>query len=279
MRAEGIALVTGASRGLGRATAMALARRGFEVIAGMRDPAAAAALRADAGEAGARLRAEALDLHAPDAIRIPDGLRVLVNNAGLDAAYLPVETTPMAQWRALFETNFFGLVEVTRRAIPALRASGGGVICNVTSASLLFPMPFYAAYRASKAAVSALGESLRAELTPHAIRVLEILPGPIATDMLAASDRPPEAAADPAYRELAEKAFAGRRSVEGEVTPAERAAEAIAEAILDDEGPLRRSCDALGEGLLSGWRASSDEAWMRAMLAGFGAIPVERDPE
>jgi NAD(P)-dependent dehydrogenase (short-subunit alcohol dehydrogenase family) len=185
----------------------------------------------------------------------------------------------MEQWRALFETNFFGLLEVTRRAIPVLRASRAGVICNVTSASLLFPMPFYAAYRASKAAVSALGESLRAELAPHGIRIVEILPGPIDTDMLAASDREPEASADPVYRELASKAFAGRQSVEGEVTSAACAAESIVDAILDDDAPLRCTCDALGQGLLAGWRTSPDEEWMRSMLASFGAISVDSDPD
>jgi len=272
VKAGGVALVTGASRGIGRALALELARRGFDVVAGMRDPASGGDLAGEASATGGSVRAAALDLRAPDAIEIPAGLRVLVNNAGLDGAYLPVETTPMAQWRAIFETNFFGLVEVTRRAIPLLRASPGSVVCNVTSASLLFPMPFYAAYRASKAAVSALGESLRAELAPHGVRVVEILPGPIDTDMLAASDREPEAARDPVYRELAGKAFAGRKSVEGEVTPASRAAEAIADAILDDDAPLRCTCDALGQGLLAGWRASTDEGWMRSMLSAFGAI-------
>jgi NAD(P)-dependent dehydrogenase (short-subunit alcohol dehydrogenase family) len=275
VKAEGAALVTGASRGIGRATALELARRGFDVVAGVRDLAVGDDLTAEAGQNSGSVRVAPLDLHAPDGIQIPEGLRVLVNNAGLDAAYLPVETTPMAQWRALFETNFFGLLEVTRRAIPALRASQAGVICNVTSASLLFPMPFYAAYRASKAAVSALGESLRAELAPHGVRVVEILPGPIDTDMLAASERAPEAAADPVYRELAAKAFAGRRSVEAEVTSASRAAEAIVDAILDDDAPLRCTCDALGQGLLAGWRATSDEEWMRAMLASFAAISTK----
>src|SRR5439155_16963800 len=114
---------------------------------------------------------------------------------GVEVDHLPFEGTPIELWRQIFEANVFGLIEVTRRAIPLLRAGGGGVICNITSSSLLAPVPFYAPYRASKAAVSALGESLRAEVAPFGIRVVEILPGPIATDMLAGSERMPEAAA------------------------------------------------------------------------------------
>jgi NAD(P)-dependent dehydrogenase (short-subunit alcohol dehydrogenase family) len=130
-------------------------------------------------------------------------------------------------------------------------------------------MPLYAIYRASKAAVSALGESLRAELAAFGIRIVEVLPGPIETDMLAASDCPPEALAHAAYRALGERAWAGRRGVAGSVTPAPVAAEAIADAILDDDAPLRVACDPLGRGLLDGWRASSDEAWIEKMLAAF----------
>jgi NAD(P)-dependent dehydrogenase (short-subunit alcohol dehydrogenase family) len=143
------------------------------------------------------------------------------------------------------------------------------VVCNVTSASLLFPMPLYAIYRASKAAVSALGESLRAELAGFGIRLVEVLPGPIDTDMLAASDRPPEALAHPLYRALGERAWAGRRGVAGSVTSAAAAADAIADAILDDATPLRVACDPLGRGLLEGWRGASDEEWMQRMLGAF----------
>jgi len=264
MEGKGVALVTGASRGIGRAVALELARRGFEVVASMRDPAAAAGLLEEALGAGGSLRLETLDVDRPETIRIPDGLRVLVNNAGVETAYLPVEHAPLSEWRRVFETNLFGLVEVTRRALPRLRAAGRGVICNVTSSSLLFPMPLYAIYRASKAAVSALGESLRAELAPLGIRVLEVMPGPIATDMLAGSLRVPEAAAHPPYRGLAEWAQRGRQASEAQVTSAPEAARAIVDAILDDAAPLRVSCDPLGAGLI----AAADRAPHETRLAG-----------
>jgi len=274
MQAEGIALVTGASRGIGRAVSLELGRRGFEVVASMRDPADGAALLAEAKRAGLAVRVARLDVDEPASIALPDGLRVLVNNAGIEAAHLPVEHAPDALWRALFETNLFGLLEVTRRALPKLRAAGGGVVCNVTSCSILVPMPLFAAYRASKAAVSALGESLRVEAAPFGIRVLEVLPGAIATDMFARSRRVPEAARCPGYEALAARVHDARESSAAGATPADVVARAIADAILDDGAPLRVACDPMGAGLLAAWREQDDEALARPMLALFGQPPI-----
>lgn len=266
MDAAGGALVTGASRGLGRAIAVALAMRGFDVVATMRDPDAGAALPAAVADGSGTLRVAALDVTDAEGFDVPDGLRVLVNNAGIDGSYLPVEHASLDEWRALFETNVFGLVAVTRAVIPSLRAAGGGVVCNITSSSILAPMPLYAAYRASKAAVSAIGETLRAEVARFGIRVLEILPGPIDTDMLAVSDRIPEAADLPGYAELSAFALAGRRSVADLTTPAAQAAAAVVDAILDDASPLRVGCDDLSVNLLAGWRSQPDEDWIRTLL-------------
>ncbi|MGE4649625.1 MAG: SDR family NAD(P)-dependent oxidoreductase [Myxococcota bacterium] len=251
MKAEGVAWVTGASRGLGRALALALAGRGFRVRAGMRNPADGDDLPDLAAQTAGQLSVEALDVRRPESLRAPEGLRVLVNNAGLDGAYLPVEHAPMSLWRELFETNLFGLLEVTRRAVPRLRAAGGGVVCNITSCSTLQEVPFYAAYRASKAAAGALGESLRAELAGFGIRVLEVMPGPIDTQMLSASDRLPEAAEYEGYQELAKDLWRGRQGVADLITAPEAAAARIVDAILDDDAPARVACDPLGENLLA----------------------------
>jgi NAD(P)-dependent dehydrogenase (short-subunit alcohol dehydrogenase family) len=275
MDASGIALVTGASRGIGRGVALELATRGVEVVATMRDPAAGADLAAEAAAAGATLRVARLDVTDPDSIEIPDGLRVLVNNAGVEAPHPPFEDTPLELWRRMFETNVFGLIEVTRRAIPALRASGGGVVCNVTSSSIFAPVPFYAPYRASKSAVSILGESLRVELAPFGIRVLEIMPGPIDTDMLAGSDRPAEAIDYPDYAPMAARMYEGRKdNIAGMVTPTAEAARLIADAVLDDAAPLRVGCDPLSIGMLDAWRQTSDEDFMAATMAGWVGDPT-----
>jgi NAD(P)-dependent dehydrogenase (short-subunit alcohol dehydrogenase family) len=262
VEANGTAVVTGASRGIGRAIALELAARGFDVVATMRDPKAGADL-VDEG-----LRVERLDVTNPDGFEMPSELRVLVNNAGVEAPHPSFENTPLELWRAMFETNVFGLIEVTRRAIPSLRAAGQSVLCNVTSSSLFAPVPFYAPYRASKAAVSVLGESLRTELAPFGVRVLEIMPGPIDTEMLEGSDRPAHAVDEPDYAPMALRMYEGRKGkVADFVTPTAEAARRIADAILDDDAPLRVGCDLLSIGMLESWRASSDEELMRPMLA------------
>lgn len=280
MEASGTAVVTGASRGIGRAIALDLAARGFAVVATMRDPAAGAGLAEEAAATGAgdagggSLRVERLDVTDPSSFVMPDDLRVLVNNAGVEAPHPPFEDTPLELWRTMFETNVFGLIEVTRRAIPVLRANSvnsagacGGVVCNVTSSSIFAPVPFYAPYRASKAAVSVLGESLRTELAPFGIRVLEIMPGPIDTDMLAGSDRPAHAIDYPAYSAMAARMYEGRKGkVEGMITSTGDAARAIGDAILDDRAPLRVGCDPLSVGMLGAWRSSSDEELMAPMI-------------
>ena len=255
MDASGVAMVTGASRGIGRAVAVDLARAGFDVVATMRDPAAGADLPAEVADGPGSITVERLDLDDPTTFAVPAGLRVLVNNAGIERQYLPVEHVDLADWRAVFETNLFGLVELTRRAIPVLRAGGGGVICNVTSSSILAAIPFYSVYRASKAAVSAFGESLRVEVAPFGIRVVEIMPGPIDTDMLARSDRVPEAVELEGYREMAEASYEGRKAVDHMTTPAPEAAARIRRAILDDAAPLKHACVVLATGLLDAWSA------------------------
>jgi NAD(P)-dependent dehydrogenase (short-subunit alcohol dehydrogenase family) len=263
MEPEGTALVTGASRGIGRAVAVELVARGFDTVASMRNPADGDDL------SGTGIRVARLDVTDPSTIALPDGLRVLVNNAGVESDNLPVEHMPLESWRRLFATNVFGLVDVTKRAVPIMRESGGGVICNITSSSTLAPVPFLGTYRASKAAVAAFGESLAAEVAQFGIRVIEILPGPIETEMLAASDRPPAAAEHADYRELAARLWEGRQGIRASYTPADEAARRIVDAICDDDGPLRYGCDDLSVGMLAGWNGTDNAHWVRGMLRTF----------
>jgi len=266
MHAFGTALVTGANRGLGRALALELGRRGFAVIATARDPGSAAGLVADAERAGIRLTVQRLDLTAVTPLDLPDDLRVVVNNAGLQAGYLPAESVPIDVVRAMLETNVVGPLAVLQQAIPILRARGEGVICTITSAGLLLASPFHGAYRASKAAASALGETLCVELAPFGIRVLEVLPGPIDTDGLAGSAHL-DAVDHPPYRAVAEQMMAARDSVRAATVSPAAAAIRIAEQILADATPLRTSCDPMGDELLSAWRRTSDQVRLTRDLA------------
>jgi NAD(P)-dependent dehydrogenase (short-subunit alcohol dehydrogenase family) len=257
MDIHGSALVTGASRGIGRALALELARRGFDTVATMRDTDAGADM---AAEGAGRLQVRRLDVTDPSTFDLPSDLRVLVNNAGIDTDYLPVEHANMEDWRRIFETNVFGVVALTSAAIPTLRANQPSVVCTITSSSIIAAVPFYSAYRASKAAVSAFGDSLRVEVAPFGIRMVEILPGPIDTDMFRLSTGEQDATRFDHYRSLAGVAATLRREhADPRVVDPAEAASAIVDAIVDSAGPMRYGCDPVSLELLDLWRTCDDE--------------------
>jgi NAD(P)-dependent dehydrogenase (short-subunit alcohol dehydrogenase family) len=257
MEINGSALVTGASRGIGRAVALELARRGFDTVATMRDPAAGSGM---AEEAAGRLRVRRLDVTDPSTFELPDDLSVLVNNAGVDTEFLPVEHADIGDWRRMFETNVFGTVALTSAAIPTLRRNRPAVVCTITSSSIIAAVPFYSAYRASKAAVSAFCDSLRVEVAPFGIRVVEILPGPVDTDMFRLSTGEPDAVRFPRYRALADIGDELRRThADPRVVEPAAAASAIVDAIVDSSGPMRYGCDPVSNELIDLWRQSDDE--------------------
>jgi len=255
------ALVTGASRGIGHAVAVELDRRGWDVTAGVRTP--------DPVDLPDGVRVVRLDVEDPDPAVVPDRLQLLVNNAGVDTDNLPVEAVAADEWRRVFATNVFGLAEVTRLSLPALRSGAPSVVCNVTSAGLAVPVPFFGVYRASKAAVSALSETLATELAPLGIRVVEVLPGPVDTDMLARSATVPEAAGVDGYRPLAEHMAALRPATDGRAVPAAAAAAAIVDAVeaarAAEPGavPLRHTCDPVGRDVVRAWQDTPDEDHIR----------------
>jgi NAD(P)-dependent dehydrogenase (short-subunit alcohol dehydrogenase family) len=257
MEISGSALVTGASRGIGRAVALELARRGFDTVATMRDPAAGAAL---AEQADGHLEVRRLDVTDPSTFDLPGDLRVLVNNAGVDTDFLPVEHADIGDWRRMFETNVFGTVALTSAAIPVLRDNRPSVVCTITSSSIIAAVPFYSAYRASKAAASAFCDSLRVEVAPFGIRVVEILPGPVDTDMFRLSTGDPDAARFSEYRGLSDIAGELRRAhADPRVVEPAAAASAIVDAIQDSSGPMRYGCDPVSYELMELWRQHDDE--------------------
>jgi NAD(P)-dependent dehydrogenase (short-subunit alcohol dehydrogenase family) len=206
------------------------------------------------------LQVRRLDVTDPTTFDLPSDLRVLVNNAGVDTEYLPIEHAAIDDWRRMFETNVFGTVALTSAAIPTLRDNQPAVICTITSSSIIAAVPFYSAYRASKAAASAFGDSLRVEVAPFGIRVVEILPGPVDTDMFRLSTGEQVAGRFPEYRALSDIAGELRREYADPrvVAPAAAATE-IVDAILDSSGPMRYGCDPVSHELMDLWRQSDDE--------------------
>ncbi len=180
------ALVTGASTGIGYATALRLARDGHHVVASMRDPGGSD-LPEKAVAEGLSLETMVFDVVGPDVEdRIAEvvarlgGIDVLVNNAGIAAGRV-VEETDLEVYRRVMETNFFGPMRCIKAALPSMRARGGGAIVNVTSQAGVLQLPVMSAYCASKHALEAAGGSLAVEVAPFGIRVANIEPGTIMT--------------------------------------------------------------------------------------------------
>ncbi len=117
-----------------------------------------------------------------DAIDIMGGIDVLVNNAGISHLG-PFEEMPDDQGRAIFETNFFGIVNIIRAVLPEMRKTGGGLVVNVGSLAGVVGIPFQSFYASSKFALEGLTESIRMELAPQNIRVVLVEPGDIKTDI------------------------------------------------------------------------------------------------
>ncbi|MBX7081581.1 MAG: SDR family oxidoreductase [Nannocystaceae bacterium] len=191
-------LLTGASSGIGRATALALAHAGHRVIAAgrRREP-----LQALAEQAPGRIEPLAFDLDAPlqqplDAIdRLTDGagVDVLVNNAGFGIAAATAEIDAGAVQRQ-FDTNVFAPLRLAQALWPAMAARGGGRIINVSSLGGRVVLPMYGAYNATKFALEALSDALRLELAPLGIDVIVIEPSVVRTAFLERSlQRPVEA--------------------------------------------------------------------------------------
>ena len=177
-------LVTGSSSGIGRAIADLMLEKGWQVFATARKPEVLDDLKLK----GAHILS--LDVNNIDSIseavlyveNISGKLDVLVNNAGF-GVYGPVEEIPDAAVRAEFDTNVFGLANVTRAFLPLLRKSKNGYLINISSIAGLISLPLGGWYCASKYAVEALSDALRIELKSFNIKVVLIEPGKIETNL------------------------------------------------------------------------------------------------
>lgn len=189
---EPLAFVTGASSGFGLGASIELAKRGFFVIATMRDMNREAKLMELAEQAGVQrsIRCHQLDVTnearisalVTDVLMEYGRIDVLVNNAGIAVAGF-VEELTMDDWRQQFETNFFGMVAVTKSILPVFRNSRAGRIINIGSVSGRFGFPAMGPYVASKFAMEGFSESLRLEMLPFNVYVSLIEPGAFKTSI------------------------------------------------------------------------------------------------
>jgi NAD(P)-dependent dehydrogenase (short-subunit alcohol dehydrogenase family) len=169
-----LALVTGASTGIGRACAVHLAGLGFEVLAGVRDPA-----DAPEGLEPVRLDVTSESDVAAAAERVGGELHALVNNAGI-AISGPVEVVPIEEWRRQLEVNLLGQIAVTRALLPAILRARGRIV-NMSSIGGRVANPLFGPYSASKFALEAVSDALRREVAADGVRVVSVEPGGIAT--------------------------------------------------------------------------------------------------
>ncbi|ODR09583.1 SDR family oxidoreductase [Mycolicibacillus koreensis] len=179
-----VAVVTGASSGIGAATAKTLAEQGFHVVAVARRGERIAALAEQIG--GTAIPADVTDDAAvADLVaRLQDlgPIRVLVNNAGGAKGLEPVAEADLEHWRWMWETNVLGTLRLTRALLPQLIASGDGLIITVTSIAAFEIYDGGAGYTSAKHAQSALHRTLRGELLGTPVRLTEIAPGMVETE-------------------------------------------------------------------------------------------------
>jgi len=179
------AVVTGASSGIGAATARHLAAAGFHVFCAARREDRVSALAEEIGGTAVRC-----DVTSPEDVqaladRVGPRLDVLVNNAGGAFGSGPVAQADADEWRRMYEVNVIGLMQVTRALLPALVASGAGVILSVGSTAGRIAYEGGAGYTAAKHGTQVVTETLRLELWDQPVRVCEIAPGMVRTDEFA----------------------------------------------------------------------------------------------
>ena len=267
-------LITGASSGIGKASATLFADRGWNVVATMRNPDDGADLAQRDNVLVTRL-----DLLDSDSIAsaVAAGLErfgtidVLLNNAGY-GAYGPLEATEMSVIRRQFDVNLFGLVETIQAVLPAMRAQRSGVIVNISSVGGRITYPLGSLYHGSKWAVEGLSEALHYELAPLGIRVKLVEPGGVKTDFGGRSfvfTHNPELTD---YQPLVAAAVAALEagSPSGSQEP-EEVAEVIVDAATDDTMQLRYISGEGAKALLANrYSAEQDEQFVAGMRTQFG---------
>ncbi|SCF36595.1 SDR family NAD(P)-dependent oxidoreductase [Micromonospora mirobrigensis] len=185
-----VAIVTGASSGIGAATARRLAAEGFHVLAAARRTDRLTGLVAEIEAAGGTATAVGCDVTSDESVAglaaaaaaAPGPVTLLVNNAGGARGLDPVESGAVGDWQWMYDVNVLGTLRVTQALLPALEASGAGTIVIVSSTAGFTPYEGGGGYVAAKHAQTAMAGTLRLELSGRPVRVIEIDPGMVKTD-------------------------------------------------------------------------------------------------
>jgi NAD(P)-dependent dehydrogenase (short-subunit alcohol dehydrogenase family) len=261
-------LITGTSSGYGKATAELFLARGWNVLATMRHPDAAALARQSN-------RFRVLPLDVTDQQSINDAIAggsdafgaidVWVNNAGIGLGSV-VEATPDSTIREIFATNTFGVMAACRSIIPQMRRQGGGTIVNLTSSTTLGVMPLVAIYAASKCAIEGFTESMAYELEPFNIKARLVEPGYAPTTNFTANGSTRMAGLiPPDYADFAQACFANMGSYPTAYCTETEVAEAVFAAATEDGHRLRYPAGADSKMLAELRWSTSEEVYERRM--------------
>lgn len=260
-------LITGCSSGIGRAIAVAALDRGHRVVVTARDVERVKDLAARYPEQSLAVpldvtKADQVAAAVGEAERVFGGIDVLVNNAGY--GYLAaIEEGEDAEVRAMFETNFFGVVAMVKATLPGMRQRGSGHIINISSMTGLVANPAAGYYASSKFALEALTEALSKEVQPLGIRVTAVEPGAFRTDWSGRSMKESRTVID-AYASTVGVRRALIRSVDGRQPGDPKRAAAAVLMVAESENPplhllLGRDIYEAFQAKLSGWRESLAE--------------------
>jgi NAD(P)-dependent dehydrogenase (short-subunit alcohol dehydrogenase family) len=265
-------LITGASSGIGKASARYFQARGWNVIATMRNPEQETELNRLERVLVTRLDVQdvpSIDTALATGLARFGTVDVLLNNAGY-GAYGPLEATPLAKIRRQFEVNVIGLLATTQALVPHFRARRQGTIINISSIGGKITFPLGTLYHGSKFAVEGLSEALHYELAPLGVRVKLVEPGMVKTDF---AGRSFDFSHDPAltdYQPVVQSLLAAMGPMAEAASPPESVAEVIYQAATDDTARLRYEAGDDARQLLAARRASDDETFLAGIKAQFG---------
>ena len=265
-------LITGASSGIGKATALLFQEKGWNVIATMRNPDAAQDLAALDNVLVNRLdvtESASIESAVADGVKRFGQLDALLNNAGY-GAFGPLEVFSMDKIRRQFDTNVIGLLEVTKAVLPLFRAQKSGMILNVSSVAGKITLPLGTLYHGTKFAVEGMSEALHYELEPMGIRVKIIEPGAIETDFAGRSFDFVNDETIEEYQHTVQAVQAAFEGITSEASPARAVAEIIWTAVTDGADQMRYPAAGGAEDFLGQRAALDDAAYFQSMKERFG---------
>jgi NAD(P)-dependent dehydrogenase (short-subunit alcohol dehydrogenase family) len=284
-------LITGTSSGIGLATAVAFGRAGHKVYATMRNPGRAPELAQIVAKEKLPITISAMDVdsdgsakEAIDRISKDGPIDVLVNNAGIERTG-SVEELPLAEFRVVMETNYFGAIRCIQAVLPTMRERRSGCIINVASVAGHIASSPMAPYAASKFALEALSESLAQEVKPFNVRVAIVEPGIIDTPMARRIETPHNPSPYPQLRRFAALFTASLKnpappSLVGEkmVEIVESGTWQLRHPVGPDAAPFLSWRKAMNDEEWVDWGALDDDAWYDRVQADFGmdARPMNR---